>query len=319
MNRIFLPLRAALLAALAFPTASFACSSCGCTLSSDWDTQGYSAKTGLHFDLRYDYVNQSQLRHGTDAVDRDAIEIPNEREIELYTVNRYTTLGIDYSWNANWGVDVELPYVDREHATFPEDETEISTSNSQSIGDVRVLGRYQGFTPEHNVGVQFGLKLPTGSHDVVFREGSEAGEPLDRGLQPGTGTTDLLLGAYKFGNLGQDWDAFGQAQVQVALDSSDEFRAGNSINLNVGVRYLGNETWVPQLQLNARVAAKDSGEQADADNSGGTLVDLSPGLSFNPSPKLHLFGFVQVPLYQRVNGLQLAPRITASIGARFAF
>ena len=304
-------------ACMSAPLEAFACSSCGCTLSSSWDSQGFATSSGFRFDIRYDYLNQSQLRSGSDAVERADFAPPQAREIEIATINRYTTLGFDYSPNADWGINLQLPYIDRRHSTVTEDETEVSTSHSGSLGDVRLLARYQGFTPERNVGIQFGLKLPTGSHAVDFSGGPEAGQRLDRGLQPGSGSTDALLGAYKFGTINQDWDYFVDGQMQVAIATSDHFRSGTSLNLNAGLRYMGNETFIPQIQINARGVRRDSGAEADVDNSGGTLVDLSPGLSVIVAKKVSLYGFVQLPLYQRVNGFQLAPRTTVSMGARF--
>jgi hypothetical protein len=304
---------------LSLPATAFACSSCGCTLSSDWDSQGFATKSGFRFDIRFDYLNQSQLRSGNRAVGRDEFSAPNDVEVENETINRYTTLGFDYSPNSNWGINLQLPYVDRSHSTLPEGETQLSFSDSSSVGDARLLLRYQGLTPQKNVGLQIGLKLATGSHHVRFSSGTVAGEPLDRGLQPGTGTTNLLLGIYRFGSLNQNWDYFAQAMAEGALDSSDGFRPGASLNLNLGLRYLANETIVPELQLNSRVVRRDSGSDADVVNSGGTLVDLSPGVTIKVGEKLHLFGFIQVPVLQRVNGLQLAPRYTASIGARYDF
>jgi hypothetical protein len=61
----------ALLAGLAFatPTAALACSSCGCTLSSDWSSQGLAPSgEGFRLDLRYDYFDQNQLRSGISSL-----------------------------------------------------------------------------------------------------------------------------------------------------------------------------------------------------------------------------------------------------------
>ena len=308
---------AALLLSLS-PLAAQACSSCGCTISSDWGSQGLATKSGLHFDLRYDYVNQSELRSGSHRVDRGDFPLPNDREIELETINRYTTLGVDYG-RGDWGLNLQLPIVDRTHSTYPEVEAELSSSRSSSIGDARLMFRYQGFTPEKSLGVQVGLKLPTGSHDVRFRAGTEAGEPLDRGLQPGTGTTDMLLGVFKFGPMSQNLDYFAQALVQAPLDASDGYRPGTALNLNLGLRYLASERFVPELQLNARNSWRDRGPDADADNSGGSLLNLSPGLSVKLGERFDAFAFVQLPVLQHVNGLQLAPRYSVSVGARYDF
>ncbi len=166
---------------------SYACSSCGCSLSSDWASQGYAAGPGFLVDLRYDFFNQNQLRTGT--VDRGNIPLPADREIQQKTINRNVTLALDYSPNADWGVNVQIPYFDRYHTTVAPGDTDISTSHTQSIGDVRVLGRYQGFSRDQSSGIQFGLKFATGSFHNEFIDGPQVGSPLDRGLQPGTGTT----------------------------------------------------------------------------------------------------------------------------------
>lgn len=303
--------------ALILSPAAFACSSCGCTLSSDWEGQGYASTPGLKLDLRYDYLNQSQLRSGTREVDRGSIPLPSDREIEQGTLNRYTTLGVDYG-NGDWGVNVQVPYIYRTHTTIAEDDTDISSSRTSNVGDVRVLGRYQGFSEDKSVGAQLGLKLPTGSFHDNFNDGPQAGNPLDRGLQAGTGTTDLLLGAFHFGSLNKNWDYFAEGIVQQPLAEREGYKQGTSLNVNVGLRYMANETFIPQLQINAKTAKRDEGENADVENSGGTLIDLSPGVSFALGKNLKAFGFVQVPVYQKVNGYQLAPRYTVSLGLRYA-
>ncbi|WP_424193522.1 TonB-dependent receptor [Ampullimonas aquatilis] len=295
-----------------------ACSSCGCTLSSDWDSQGYTVKPGMRFDLRYDYLNQNQLRTGTGKVDRGAITYPADREIEEGTRNQYLTLGFDYNPNQDWGINIQIPYIHRPHSTITENETDVSTSKTTGLGDIRVVGRYQGFVDEKNVGIQFGLKLATGSIHDTFKTGPEAGNPLDRGLQTGTGTTDLLLGLYHFGVLNQSWDYFAQGMLQFAINERESYKPGTSLNLNGGFRYLLNDTVVPQIQVNAKTGKRDSGDNADRDNSGGTLVYLSPGVTVSVTKDLKAFGFIQLPVYQNVNGYQLAPRYTFSLGLRYS-
>jgi hypothetical protein len=309
-----------LLASLfAAPAPALACSSCGCTLSSDWSAQGFSSSEGFQMDLRYDFFDQDVLRHGTGKVDRGSITFPNDQEIQQRTLNRNYTLALDYSAGEKWGVSVLIPYFDRYHTTILEDTTDITTSHTKSIGDVRVIGRYHGLFGDHGTGVQYGVKLPTGSFDNTFIEGPGAGETLDRGLQPGTGTTDLLLGIYHFGALSRDWDYFGTALLQQPLNSRDEFKPGTGVNVNFGVRYVANETVVPHVQINIRSEGRDSGANADVENSGATLVYLSPGVSFNVSKQMKLYGFVQLPIYQRVNGLAIEARYTVSAGVHYAF
>lgn len=318
MKCVLWPAAAAL--ALAAPGAG-ACSSCGCTLNSDWSSQGYTTRSGLNFDVRYDYFDQGELRSGTHAADRSSLIFPNGTEIQQDTLNRNLTAGLDWSPSRTFGVNLQLPYFDRPHATVAAGDTALSASHGRGLGDARILARYQGFEADLSVGVQLGLKLPTGRIDETFRSGPQAGQPVDRGLQLGTGTTDLLVGGYTVGALGTDVYYFANILWQQPLASRDGFRPGAGGNLTLGLRYTRPlpAGIVPQLQLNARLEGRESGVNADVADSGATLVFLSPGAGFRISGRVDGFVFVQLPVYQRVNGLQLEPRVLGSVGFRYRF
>ena len=195
-------------------------------------------------------------------------------------------------------------------------------SNTSSVGDIKVVGRYHGFSEQCNFGVLYGLKLPSGSHT----ENGTSTDPtmpgpvaIDRGLQPGTGTTDAILGAFYTGNFGQDWGYFTQAVYQKAPYYNNDYKPGDGLNANLGMRYSGFRRVTPQLQLNFRYVPHDEGANADTISTGGTLLYLSPGLTVSVIKQMSLYSFVQVPVYQDVNGVQLAPRYTVSAGVRYAF
>ncbi len=301
------------------PVSGWACSSCGCILNSDWASQGYSVDGGVRFDARYDYFNQGQLRAGSRSFDRNGFSLPTAREIQQSTINRNLTFGLDYSPNRDWGVNVQVPVFDRPHTTVAPGDDEISRSRSRGIGDVRVIARYQGFSGDRSLGVQFGLKLPTGRTNFNFTDGPQAGSPLDRGLQPGTGTADVLLGAYHFGAFTEQLGYFANTIVQLPVNAKDGFKPGAGLNINLGFRYLTDSGITPQLQLNTRLEKRESGSNADAENSGATLVNLSPGVTLPISKNVNVYGYIQVPIYQRVNGLQLEPHYTVSIGLRYRY
>lgn len=103
------------------------------------------------------------------------------------------------------------------------------------------------------------------------------------------------------------------------MNSRDDFKPGAGLNVNVGLRYLHARIWSPQLQLNVRFEGRESGDQADIDNSGATLAYLSPGISAQFTPKFQVFAFLQAPIYQRVNGLQLQPTHLYSLGLQYKF
>ncbi len=303
------------LAALAgASTTSFACSVCGCSLSSDWGLQGFAETPGLQLNLRYEYFDQTDLRAGTHTVDRAALTFPHDEEIQQSTTNHNVWLGLDYVVDAKWAVSFQLPHHDRDHTTIAEGDTDISTSRASGLGDVRLLARYQKSGPTQSYGFQFGLKLPTGRFDQNFAEGPQAGELLDRGLQLGTGTTNLILGASWFARPAVALGCFVQAQLDQPLAARDGFLPSASLQLSGGVRWLNSSTFTPQLQLNIKTESREQGANADTTNSGGALAYLSPGLTVELGRKASAFAFVQLPVYQRVNGLQLQPHWLLSTG-----
>ena len=261
--------RAATACLLAAASAdALACSACGCTLNADWATQGLTSRTGLTADLRVDFFNQDDLRSGTGRVDRSKLTLPNDDEIQQHTVNRNATLTLDYGITSDWGVTLSAPWLQRRHTTIAEGDTDISSSRSNSLGDVRVLARYTGFSDAQDWGVQLGLKLPTGdSHRVDFDSGPQQGQMLDRGLQPGTGSTDLLVGAFKFGAIGETADWFGQALLQLPVAADRAFKPGVGANLTAGVR-------LPRLRRHRAAAAVQFAHRAPRDGQRGRHAQL---------------------------------------------
>ena len=309
------------LAVLAFFTGAsslHACSVCGCSLSSDWAAQGYPGAAGFQASLRHEYADQTQLRSGSHAADRASFAFPNDNEIQQSTANHSTLLGLDYTSSGAWGVAVELPYIDRDHSTIVDGDTDISTSHASGLGDVRVLGRYQlESTHTQNFSVQLGLKLPTGQFRQTFADGPQAGTLLDRGLQLGTGTTDALIGVSYFTRLNDQIGAFASALLDQPLAQRDDFSPSTSLGLNAGLRLLSTGWVSPQLQVNTRFDGREHGAMADIDNSGGTFVYLSPGTTIELGERVNAHVFVQVPVYQHVNGIQLEPRWLLSAGLSF--
>jgi hypothetical protein len=315
--------RAALIASIApavftFSTAAEACASCGCTLTADWLSQGLAAQPGTTLTLRYDYIPQTTLRSGTDKVDRGAIPLPADRELERYTYNHSLTLTLDHQFANDWGLDVQLPVLTRPHSTIAEDTTEPSHSDTKGIGDLRVVGRWQGLsTPGNVTGVEAGLVLPTGKFRETFDAGPEKGEEVDRGLQPGTGTVQAVLGAYHLGAITPELGYFVQATGQVPLTSRDGYKPGSFAQASAALNLTRWRNITPQLQLSFRKTWRDSGPSSDRPNSGGEQVNIAPGVSAKLGTKVVGFTYVELPLYTRVNGYQLVPKAKLSAGLLF--
>lgn len=294
-----------------------ACSECGCTLSSDWSAQGYPDVPGFTASSRFDYYDSNDLRSGSHEA--GTMKFPAAEEVQRETLNRDIWLGLDYVGTKGWAIDAQLPFLDRYHSTVAEGDTAVSESRATGIGDMRLLARYQKFSMYHSYGIQFGLKLPTGRFDQVFATGPQAGEPLDRGLQLGSGTTDMLAGASYFRRPTPNLGLFAQILGDLPLYYRAGFQPAANVAVNAGIRYLNSSTITPQLQVNVRWDAREHGANADTANSGGVTAYVSPGVTVELGPRASGFVFVQLPLYRRFNGLQLAPHAFVSMGTTYRF
>jgi hypothetical protein len=292
---------------------------------------GYSSEAGWRLNLEYVYIDQDALRSGArSATPAQVVNQPfnpalGGGEIEQDTINRYLNAGFSYRPNADWNFNLIAPYLMRGHSTYgvqPQPFTPAEVTPSQlsyvdfsRLGDIRLLAAYQGLLPTHNLGLELGVKLPTGSYGtaVKFDSGPNTGQPLDASLQPGTGSTDLIVGAYYFQPVSQDFDAFATADYQAAVAHSqdqpgDDFRPGNSLTVSFGLRYEANPRWVPQLQVNLYDKRSDQGALADVLDTAGFVTYLSPGLTVQLVQHLHVYALLQVPVYSNLGGYQLFPR-----------
>ena len=335
------------LAALVSGSDAFACASCGCTLSTDWGSQGVSTKEGFSADLSETLINQNQFIYGNSKPSAAQIQAlyANQEEVETATLTQTTTVSINYNGEKG-GISLQLPYINRTHGTEGQTANggadygaNYSESSASGLGDIRLIGTYNGFSSDKTSGIIIGIKLPTGDTNGKFTSGASAGSPLDAGLQIGSGSTDYIFGAYTSGTF-STYGWFVQGTVQHSLTGlvneaggpanaaggGSSYRPGDAYLLNSGIRYAGfGSTISPMLQLNLVHREYDQGTAVANDVftgspiSGGNLAYLSPGLSVRLGGGTSVYGFVQVPVYQNVGSLQLVPQYIANVGVHQNF
>jgi hypothetical protein len=301
--------------------AAASCGAAFCLVNTDWSVQGTYVESGARFDLRYEFIDLDQPRNGRDRIAIGAI--PRHHD-EVETRNHNGVGSIDWAFAPRWGVNLVIPFVDRDHRHIHNHHGEqlVEAWSFRGLGDARVQARYEVFAfrdgPEkpRSAGITFGLKLPTGKYDVTNGEGVEA----ERTLQPGTGTTDFAAGAYWHGGAplaGLSW--FAQVQAVAPLNSRAGYKPGKQLQLDGGVRYAVTQDVGLMAQVNYHVKGRDSGVNAEPDDSGQRAIYASPGISWNVGRNTQLYAFAQVPLYQSVNGVQLTADWSAAAGVSWRF
>ena len=99
-----------------------------------------------------------------------------------------------------------------------------------------------------------------------------AGEIVDRGLQLGTGTTDILVGRLPLRHVRADLGLLRPSHRAATAQFPQRIQTGHGIEREPRPALHGFSAFQPELQLNARAEKREQGVNADVDNSGATLV-----------------------------------------------
>jgi hypothetical protein len=284
--------------------AQASCGAAFCSASNDWLSLTQGVTQGWRVWGQLEYINMSQLREGTDKASYGTITDGHE---EIKTINRNLLMGLEYGFDQDWSVGLVLPYSNREHSHNHYDQgmPELESWQFDDLGDVRLNLRYQ--PKSHHAGdltwsLNGGLKLPTGKIDVRNADGEEA----ERSVQPGTGTTDLLLGGgLAYAPLSLPGNLFANASAQLPLNDRDGYQPGWRAGLQAGWQYPVTGKLDLLLQASYLHIGRDDGVNAEPKESGRTQVAVVPGISYAWTRNLNLFAQVELPVYQDVNGIQL--------------
>jgi hypothetical protein len=274
------------------PTLGHACA-CGCGVFDVGTSSMFPTATGGMVFAEEDYMDQNRNWSGTASAPAQANP---DKAIRTW----FTTFGGEYLFNRSWGLMVELPWWERQFTTTLGDGS-IGTSDHSALGDIRIKGLYTGFSGNLSSGVTFGLKLPTG--DSTYRN-------FDPDTQIGSGSTDLLLGAWHLDSLTADnrWSWFVNAQWQQPLVHKSSYRPGGELDAAGGIYYGGSSfgavrvTPIAQLELASR--AHDGGPEGDPANTGYTRAYLTPGVEVDAGA-LRIYADVGFPVYTNASGNQL--------------
>jgi hypothetical protein len=293
--------------ALLTPATSLGCA-CGCGVFDVGTGALFPDGSGGTVYVEADFVDQNRNWSGTSAAPADANADKRVRS-DFYTA------GVQYFFNRRWGVQVDVPYWQRQFATEEEPGT-VDVNTHAALGDIRIRGVYTGFSPDMSSGLTFGLKLPTGDdHYPNF----------DPDTEIGSGSTDLLLGGFHRGRLSQDSRVgyFLRGQWQQPLHSKANYRPGHELIGVVGTYFQG---WThadqlaitPILQVTASYRGHDGGPDGHPEDSGSTRVLVAPGIEVHFS-KIRLYAEAGFDVYDNVSGNQLVSRRNYKLTAFYSF
>jgi hypothetical protein len=282
---------------------------CGCGIFEVGSSSMLPHGQGGMLWIEWDFQDQNQNWAGTSRA-----PAANNDDKDLRT--SFFRLGLQYMINSSWGFQVELPFAARYFNHFDQASAAIVGTDWTALGDVRIRGLYTGFFEDFSLGVDFGVKLPTGdyTHDGA-----------DRDTEIGTGSTDILLGGYYRFSLTKDqnWKLFFQLEGDFPVLERDQYRPGLEIDASASLSFngftLGNVNIVPVGQVLIAGRMSDSGaNSAQPVASGYMRFFLSPGIEVACHPFMLYFD-VEFPVYQNMTGNQLVASRLYKVVLGFSF
>ncbi|MHB8881503.1 MAG: transporter [Thermodesulfovibrionales bacterium] len=270
------------------------------------------------FDVQAEYID---LKRFSDAELLGFAEEGND--VHSIDSVRHLFFGMGYGLTNDLTLGLKLPYVSLKNirASHAEEPDEVhSHGNSSGLGDLSIVARYrfiraaeQGF----EAALIGGIKAPTGETNVSDPDG----ERFETEHQPGSGSWDPIIGlaaTKKIGNVSLD----GNILYMMATKGSQETDLGDTLNLNVAVswRAIQKEVSVDLvLEANAEWKQKQKIGGIRDDNSGDTLLLLSPGLRLAFKNNMMAYVSAGFPVVQNLNGIQTETRTRTLFGFAVGF
>ena len=295
------------LIALLGPSAALACA-CGCGVFDVGTGAMFPGHSGGMVFVESDFLNQNRNWSGTSSAPADDNE---DRQIK----SEFYSVGAQYMFNRSWGAQIDIPYWNRRFTTVDDTDT-LVTNTHAALGDIRIRGLYTGFSPDMSTGVSFGLKLATG--DSTYAN-------FDPDTQIGSGSTDLLLGAYHLGKITDDgaWNYYVRGQWQQPIAHKASYRPGAETVGVIGAYFhgwsFGSASRVsPLLQVTAAFRGHDGGPLGEPDNTGYKRLIVQPGIQINAG-NFSVYVEGGFAFYDKVTGNQLISRRLYKVNFGYSF
>lgn len=292
------------------PVHSQTCCSGGVPLSGNIGFTGAGTGT-LQMELSYDLNYLNLLKSGSERIVEDSRT--RLTQSMLYKAG--------YSITDYLAVDALFSYVFQSRRIQFQETTSIAETNG--AGDALLMLKLvlSGVVNEAmDLQIGAGPKIPLGKSDLT----DERGITYNADMQPGSGSWDLLTWAYGAWQPKFRPSSLVSARIVTRLNGvnnkylgAGSYRFGNSIQAYLGYGdqfILGKLLLSPSLQGKYRHVREDRIAGEELLNTGGQWLYLVPGLSWHIHPKLLLNLSPEIPIYSRVNGIQLSPTFRFQAG-----
>jgi Putative MetA-pathway of phenol degradation len=335
MKKLYVVLVSVFLMSNLVSLAEASCGSSNCSLIRG-SQSGLVNEGRFVVDLSYRYIRQTDKKKGSSdfngnvdvaKVDFEGGAIEPAHHREFRTINELGQLDISYGVTEKLTLSLNVPFLnDRSHEHNDEvGDPLINAGNGEftnqdgtsGFGDITLMAKYAVWqTTKHQLVAGAGLKFATGDFKLKDNEGN-INEPT---IMPGTGSNDPIISAlYSFSLIPNQLSFFASASHRFTTENSLDYEFGDSTFLDGGVSYRLNEKINLIAQVNTRISRRDEFLGMDVPNTGATFINVTPGVVIAASENVSLYTHVQIPVYQRVNEVNLVPNFGILAGLSYGF
>ncbi len=162
-----------------------------------------------------------------------------------------------------------------------------------------------------NFAITAGTTIPTGDENAV----DSNGDRFDQHAQLGTGEWGPYGGIF-YSILLDDWTFSANFDTLFHAVNAYQYHFGTSFNWGAQAMLRFNDAFALSLGTEGRYADHDTSNEVVQTNTGGTVMDITPGISWSPLDGWGLYSRVQIPVITDLFGSQ-SVGATAILGSQF--
>ena len=253
------------------------------------------------------------------------------RKMEMYM----SSVSVGYAFSDRFFAGIMGMYVNKDMEMINRSGSR-SSMYSQGAGDTMLMTKSLLYAddfliPKSQISLLLGVSIPTGSIDQ-----DERGQLLPYSMQLGSGTFDPFIGILYEGSSSPLWWGANASYKARAYENYKSYNLGDEYRLDFYSMYQPRYNLVGELQIKSKYVGHLEGQAQeieqdgdghmngmtnmafmsnlyDPDNYGGSTVDLSAGVQWQPFHNHILNAQFSFPLYQNLHGTQLEKDFTASV------
>jgi hypothetical protein len=287
--------------------------------------------------FNYSFTRMDKLKEGTTERSLDYVKAKSGYMSLPVTMDMMKyTLTAGYGFSPAFKAFVSVPYIRNtmDMTMFSGMWMDSTMAPVSGMGDITAMGLYRLYTdrevrPTNAITLGFGVKTPTGS----FTERSSPTKYVHAHMQPGTGSWDPFLSliytkmanpflvqadvTYQYTTRNREGYEFGDS---TAVNITGKYAVVKEFNVTASLTYLHVNKASDRSTGTAQYApAGNTSLMDDPANTGGNSLWFSPGLQLLPLKNSLIDLKVQLPVWERVNGIQLVSSYRILAGISYSF